>query len=896
MVTERYYVDTSNVYLLKDWTVTDQNGEVLYEKANHPDVSGIKSAYYLKNRLPVNLKSGRYISFIIMRDTDVYIDGELRASFNSKEDVQVHGGLVKGFYFFVPLQRSDKGKEISVYLHESDIDQRAIPDFHVGTLFSLYKLFFRKYGPTFLIYLMLLFASLVIIVAGLTLRIFLKRKIGMTYAAVGVFCSAAWLVSDSYFYPLMFGHYHFDGTLSFLLSLIMPVPYIIYMNFLQKGRYTKFYETHLVIAFVNFVLWTVLHYSKILAFPKSMYYFDIVLGLVILSEFVVLFIDHKRGFTAEYEFTAVGILAFMLLSLTELLNVTVMHIGNDGVFVLSGLIIMLMLVVFQQTEELRRSDFEKEKAIEISDAKTRFLASMSHEIRTPINSILGMNEMILRENKEGNIDKYAKDVQRSGKILLSLVNDVLDFSKIESGKLDIMEEEYSLSVLLKDVVSMIDERAANKGIELRTEIFENVPDGLLSDEVRIKQILINLLSNAVKYTDKGYVYLKVSGEYTGEDTYNLKFEVADTGRGINPDDREALFDAFQRVDMVRNMNVEGTGLGLAIVKSILDVMKGTINVESEYGKWSVFTVMIPQTVLDKTPVKLDMNDTDNGKENKKHVTRFAAPAARILAVDDNDMNLNIVDQFLKETHVMLDLCTNGKDAVEKCKLKVYDLILLDHMMPGMDGIETLSHIRQEEDSLNKETTAIVLTANAVAGMRKTYLDTGFAEYLTKPIDYETLENAVRQYLSEDKIISLDDEEDDAFYGEFNNGQIVSEPKEEPHSEFRKKLESTGMIDYPVAMKHCANMENVLEKIIVDIIEHTPERTENMRRALSSSDYETLRIEAHSIKGVMGTIGALTLSEEAKRMEFAVKEENYSLIDEKYIEFIDHYESFIDSLR
>ena len=378
---------------------------------------------------------------------------------------------------------------------------------------------------------------------------------------------------------------------------------------------------------------------------------------------------------------------------------------------------------------------------------------MSHEIRTPINAILGMNEMILRENKDPVIDDYAGSVKSSGKMLLMLVNDVLDFSKIEAGKMEINSADFSMAQLLRDIMPMLKERADDKKLKLETKIVSEVPDGMVSDEFRIRQILINLINNAIKYTDEGLVTLTIGGSYKSADAFILEMSISDTGRGISEEDQKHLFEAFTRADEKKNRSIEGTGLGLAIVKSIIDSLGGNISVKSKYLEGSTFSVELTVGVHDKKPLKDDF--LSGGKAPAKTAEKksdYTAPDASILVVDDNIMNLKVVRYFLKRADIKPDECDRGLLAVEKCKEKKYDLILLDHMMPEPDGIETLRLIRSEDASLNKDTPAIVLTANAFADSRKIYTEAGFLDYLTKPLDATLLEETVKKHLPPEKVL------------------------------------------------------------------------------------------------------------------------------------------------
>ncbi|MCM1258514.1 MAG: response regulator [Roseburia sp.] len=399
--------------------------------------------------------------------------------------------------------------------------------------------------------------------------------------------------------------------------------------------------------------------------------------------------------------------------------------------------------------ETSREAHKREKAA--NEAKSVFLANMSHEIRTPINAILGMNEMILRENESEQIAEYADNIQSAGNLLLSLINDVLDISKVESGKLDIVETVYETSSFLHDSCNMIAERASKKGLELRIACDFNLPCRLLGDEFRIRQIVTNLLSNAVKYTETGSVTLTVEGRQTREQFF-LVVTVEDTGMGIKEENIDDLFSQFARFNLEKSRNIEGTGLGLAITKQLLDLMLGEVKVESTYGEGSVFTVTIPQKIVDDAPIGDFLKQyRDVSKENSEYRQSFEASKAKILVVDDVTVNLKVIVNLLKKTKVQVDTAESGARCIEMAAEKQYDIIFMDHMMPEMDGVETYQKMKEMKDSPNARTPVIMLTANAISGVKEEYLSYGFVDYLSKPVRGDKLERMILHYLPEDKI-------------------------------------------------------------------------------------------------------------------------------------------------
>lgn len=387
----------------------------------------------------------------------------------------------------------------------------------------------------------------------------------------------------------------------------------------------------------------------------------------------------------------------------------------------------------------------------LSEAKSQFFASMSHEIRTPINAVLGMNTMILRETTEPQIASYAQVIENSGKMLLSTVNDILDFSKAESGKLDLVCTEYGTVDIVRELVQMIKTKAEDKGLKFEIDIENILPSRLYGDDVRIKQIIINLLTNAVKYTSHGSITLHMSYRNVDEGHIRLCVAVQDTGKGIRQDAIKDLFSPYARFNQQENRYIEGTGLGLGIVRMLLGLMDSELKVESEVDHGSVFSFEIIQGVRDRTPIgPIEKVLEKPQKANAAKRESFVAPDIRVLSVDDTVVNLMVLKQLLKNTKVQIDMATSGQEALVKIRQNSYDMIFLDHMMPGMDGIETLEHIRQE-NLVSTDIPIIVFTANVVSGYREMFMAAGFTDFLPKPVDIKQLEGMMIKYLPEDKV-------------------------------------------------------------------------------------------------------------------------------------------------
>ena len=417
-------------------------------------------------------------------------------------------------------------------------------------------------------------------------------------------------------------------------------------------------------------------------------------------------------------------------------------------------VIMTLLIGYQAAlfrRENERVNRQKREIEELNSKQKRFFSFMSHEIRTPVNSILGSNEMILRgKDIPEEIRNDANNIQDAGKMLLAIINDILDLSKLEAGNMEIVPVEYSVKELISDVVNLIRVRAENKGLSLEVNADPDIPSVLIGDEIRIKQIVTNLLTNAVKYTDAGSVKLGFKSESAGDDRIRLIVSVKDTGIGIKQEVIPTLFDEFSRMDVEKNRKVEGTGLGLSIVKLLVDLMDGDISVDSTYGEGTEFTLSLVQEVSDKRGIG-SVQFTGRGKSQAVYSNLFRAPGATILIVDDSKVNLQIETGLLRDTGMQIDTALSGPKALEMTLKKRYDCILMDHLMPGMDGIECLKHIRDQADGMCTDVPVVVLTANAEREHQDAYAEAGFDGYLVKPVSGSSLEGELIKHIPKDKI-------------------------------------------------------------------------------------------------------------------------------------------------
>ena len=553
-----------------------------------------------------------------------------------------------------------------------------------------------------------------------------------------------------------------------------------------------------------------------------------------------------------------------------------------------------------------------------SRAKSRFLAQMSHEIRTPINAVLGMNEMILRESQDDEILEYAESIDSAGNTLLSLINSILDFSKIEDGKMDIVPVQYDTASFVNDLVNSIIQRADAKGLEFKLLLDETIPCSLIGDDVRFSQVIMNLLTNAVKYTEKGSVTLSIKEDGRADGRVRLFVSVQDTGIGIKEEDKDRLFESFERLDEIRNHNIEGTGLGISIVTSLLGMMGSRLYVESTYRKGSVFYFTIEQEIADETPVGDYESRLKDSNARKDKDDMICASGARILLVDDNDMNLKVAKNLLKLCGIKPDLASSGAGAIECMRKTVYDIVFLDHMMPELDGVETL-HRLQEEDLIPPETVMIALTANAVVGARETYLQEGFSDYLSKPIEVKALVEKLRRYLPEEAYEGAGQEgavsaAAPAYEGAGQEGAVsaavpavegggqlqgevflefLPEPQEEQG--ILSALQGIG-IDTEAGLGYCGGLEDFYIELVEDFVKAYAEKQQALQQYYEAGDYKAFETLIHALKSTARTIGATDLSELALALENAAGEEDADFLAGQYPAFQEQYRALKEELE
>lgn len=518
-------------------------------------------------------------------------------------------------------------------------------------------------------------------------------------------------------------------------------------------------------------------------------------------------------------------------------------------------------LLVEVTQKAKHAQREAEIA---NHSKSNFLANMSHEIRTPINTVLGMDEMILRETREDNTRSLAQDIRTSTESLLEIVNEILDFSRIESGKMELMADDYELCDVLHDTVTVFGLRAKEKGLYLHIHVDEKLPAMYRGDSLRLRQIINNIMSNAIKYTREGGINFSVTG-HQEEDSEVLHFEIEDTGVGIREEDLHRLFEAFERIDEKTNRNIEGTGLGMAITANLLHMMDSNLQVRSVYGQGSTFYFDLKQRVKDWTPIgHFQVKDKKNADNSKEQHFTFLAPNVHVLLVDDNAMNRKVFCKLLKHTQIQIDEVDNGFTCLEMVKKRHYDIIFLDHMMPELDGVETFSYMQSMQENRCKDTPVIVLTANAIIGAKEQYMQIGFTDYLSKPIDSHRLENLIVEQLALHNIhvepIELSG----------NNFEVYGEKNHEALQE----LPQVEGFDWEYGLLHFLNAQMLWESVedFYNGCESAVAELDLLYQDISGpKGIDAYRIKVHALKSNLALIGAMQASALARILEYAARD-------------------------
>ncbi|MCR4606016.1 MAG: response regulator [Eubacterium sp.] len=694
------------------------------------------------------------------QDINIYVGDKLRASYSTK-NTRPYGRSSASYYVFAKFYSNDEGKVLRVEYETNTRYAGLVEEMYYGTQTGIWMKFIKSDGVEMFIGVIMVLLALLSIFAGIFIRIMHKgamfRGGDIIYLGIGILLAGMWVVFRSPFRQMMYSNISSASDMTFFALMLMPIPFLIYMNEVQEYRYKKLYSVIIAATVLDTLVCMILQFTNLVDFHRSVFAMFALIGITILSFIITNIIDVVKKRINRYSLIAVGLAGVCISGVVQMVTYINQYMTFGGIPLCIGFIFMLAMAVIRLIKNAVNSENEKLEAQRANKMQEEFLANMSHEIRTPLNAIIGLNEMIMKETSESHIKEYSSDIKGASKALLGLINDILDFSRIEAGKVDITPVKYWTAFLLTDSYNLIAGRAEEKGIEVKVEADPRTPEQLYGDETRVRQIVTNLLTNAVKYTNEGRITLKLHWRKNSIETALIRISIEDTGVGISEEDQEKLFRSFQRVDEKRNRNIEGTGLGLVICKQLVELMGGRIWVKSKLGEGSEFFVEFPQMIVSEhgmgefTPKATQIEDAI-----AEHIATFTAPEAKILVVDDVETNLKVMKNLLKDTYIRIETATSGQECLDLTETNGYDVIFLDHRMPEMDGVETLHHMRERVDDINQETPIIMLTANVVAGARENYLSEGFTDYITKPIRQAELKQMLLDYLPIHKILRNDD--------------------------------------------------------------------------------------------------------------------------------------------
>lgn len=843
----------------------------------------------MENRLPEYVTSGMRIFLrSSLKEMRIYIDGVLREAYLC-ENFWYADEHISSAYLMLELSEADAGKRLRVELGAEG--QARLEEISIGYGNNAWFGLLEKYLPAVIAAFFLVCCGILAMLVQPVLSRFFHA--GNTVFLLGqvILVIGCWMLSESRIRQLIFHAPSYSTVFAYLLLEIIGGFTVMYFNAVQKYQYNRIYCIYEAVLFGIAAVNTALDLSGLVDFNKTVifsHYWMLVGGIMVA---VTVVLDYRAKRLQTYSITAGGMAVFVAFCLAEAINYYLADFPVLGIYVGIGLVILLGATVIQsirdelikvrQAEEMQRA---KEDAENANRAKSLFLARVSHEIRTPVNAIIGLNEMILRESKEAETLQYAKDVKNASIGLLDIINELLDASKIEAGVMELVIAEYELGSLLNDLYNMIRARLGDKNLKLVFEVDPEMPSRFAGDDMRIRQILLNLLTNAVKYTNEGTITVRLNWRDEGEQAV-LHYTVKDTGIGIREEDIGKLKAAFRRVDLLRNKNIEGTGLGLNIVQQYLALMDSELEIHSEYEKGSEFSFEIVQKIVDRTKLG-DFHERFCAAEKAAQKTvPYRAPGAKVLVVDDHRMNLKVFCNLLKETGIQIKEAESGKECLEILHQQSFDLIFLDHMMPGMDGIETLHRIREEK--LCDEVPVIMLTANATVGSKERYLTEGFADFLSKPILPDRLDAIMLQYLPREQVQLLINEtvgQESAPAEEIKNSRDDGTVEEHSSEDIGQKgecvmgaetvfgqiKEALPELDYEAALKTCMGDEEFYLELFQDYSE-LPIK-EELTKHYAEGDYKNYCIRIHGFKNNSYSIGARELGDLAYAMEQLTREE------------------------
>ncbi|MBO5522265.1 MAG: response regulator [Roseburia sp.] len=803
----------------------------------------------------------------------IYVGGELRY------DQGLHSGdgsAVEDTIFPLPgnvwnevmLLEEDSGKEIRI--ESTGIVQSYLEgpgSIYLGDRGSFFlKLIWERKGTILGAFLLLLVAYILLVlwlILTITTRSHYQNCLCLALFSASV---AFWEFTETRCLQFFFPNMRMMGLLAYEILALAPVPIALFYSYGKRKRTVFLSRIAAGLALAVWVVNNLLHFlhivdiSETLIVTQTLNIIEILfIGYIQVSDIIGDARAEKDSIERRFWWIPLlGLGIFVPLVLIELFRY-VFRIGqfqDDAILTNLGMIVYIISLAFSSVMKLVSDNMRISAA---NESKTLFLANMSHEIRTPLNAVLGFDEMILRETTDEKILEYAENIQSAGASLRDIINSILDLTKIESGKMEMTEGEYSVVQLLDNVSSMVSALAEKKGLAFELQVDEQLPEWLWGDEIHIRQVLVNLMTNAVKYTPEGSVTFKVQMVRNADEEGYCKilFSVKDTGIGIREEDRERLFEKFERLDHAKNRNVEGTGLGMSIVVGLLEAMHSKIELKSVYGEGSEFYFVLKQKIVSADTIgTYKLGAARAVPENDRET--YIAPEARILIVDDVALNLQVACGLLKGLQMQIDTAESGAEAIDLVQDNRYDVILMDHMMPGMDGIEASKRIRElaelTGDSYYTEVPILALTANALSGMKEKFLEEGLQDFIGKPVEGKELERVLHKWLPKEKIMA--------------KGQTETRNTEEEWDIHISGLDVAAARIYAPEKGMYVNM---LRSYLTAI----PGTRAKIEQFVEEEDKENYTITVHGLKSASKLIGATEISELARQLEETANAGNYN---------------------
>jgi len=853
-----------------EWYHVLQNGE-----KNPVEVPGKVSAKQgelvtLSTTLPTEIESGEALCFrTVWQDVNVYIDGELRVKYNTK-DSRLFGTNSAFRYLFVELEDEDAGKELTYEFSSQSKYAGTMRTIYIGDSADIWFYIIKKCAPKALVAFCLMLLSLFCIVVCVIMKFIYKKTLELNYLAWAIFLCAFWVLSEIEFRQLIIDNVSVMTNSTYWSLMLIPVPLVLYMNRIQKERYKRLYVITVIYSTAIFAVGTALQIFDTVQFVEQLPFIHVGIIFTLTSIIGTIIFDLFKKRIKDYMVVGIGVLGMLLSAIVEI-TLYYAQIGlSVGTVLAIGLMFLLVMAIIKTAQDLLSTEKKKQQAISAKEAEERFLANMSHEIRTPMNAIVGMAEILLREDLTEEQKEYLNHIKSSGDALVSIINDILDISKIKAGKMELVDDVYAFRSMLSDIEKIIQNRIGDKPIELLCKVDQSVPDMLYGDGLRVRQIIINLANNAVKFTERGQIKITIKAEPTEDDQIAVFVSVADTGQGIKQEDLSKLFGAFQQVDALKNKGKEGTGLGLSISRRFVEMMGGQIEVKSEYGKGSEFFFTIyQQTVSEDMVCKL---------EAEENIVNFRAPKAKILLVDDNEMNRKVAVGLLEPLQMQMDTAINGKDALSMIQKKEYDLVFMDHMMPIMDGVEATKSLRKMEGEYYQKLPVIALTANAMKEARQLFSEAGMNGFVSKPIQMNQICQVIRKWLRQD-LIEMSTEEDN-----ITNAKKV---KKEPLTEETLQIEGIDVLE---GIKNTGSKE-FLFQLLGDYCDLIDTKVQNLQQYLEEGRIRDFTIEVHALKSSSRMIGALMLSKQFEFLEELGNANQIEKIMKETPEILEHYKKY-----